>query len=97
MSEVAIIRAKDGKSLRPIIETAKAFDYECRISQIEDKKFEKKKICEGTCSACPYFTDLVDRPEQWGRCSKYGNAAVNRNHCFCSAYQEELKYKKVEV
>lgn len=86
-----------GESLKTVKKVVRAMgDYKIvEVVTDEDPFVIDKPIIPGTCSACPYFTDLYNRPEQWGRCAKYGDAAGNRNKPFCRAYKEEIGFKTI--
>ena len=93
--EQLVITGDNLKVVKNVIKAMGNYKVSIRITDESTHK-DDKPIIPGTCSACPYFTDLIDRPEQWGRCAKYGDAAGNRNRPFCRAYKEEIGYRTIK-
>lgn len=91
-----IIEGRDLATVKNVVKAMGDYHVTELISNDSVNKVEKP-IVPNTCSACPYFTDLIDRPELWGRCAKFGDAAIHRTHAFCPAYQEEINVKKVRA
>lgn len=75
--------------------------YKIREQIADEQEPAARKPIVGTCSSCPWFTEVVDPRGQtrvkWGKCERFGGSAISREHKYCNSYSEEANYKREAV
>lgn len=102
MNKLLIEGEREGlKTVKNVVKALGDFKVVEIVGEEADSLRQVHESKPGTCSACPYFTEVYGSARShnvlWGKCSKYGDASINMYSKICRSYEEEVKVEVVSA